>query len=156
MNDKIPQTIRHVLRAAPAAALATGIVCPAALGDPGDLDPTFADVGRFVVAPPDDREGRAQSIVVQDDDYIFAGGELVYDFYYDFSTLGFADRLSVDGTLDAGFDAPDLANTLVIDTAKQHDDKSSASVAGAMSTSCSGCNAMERSMRGSEWTASAN
>ena len=121
MNDKIPKTIRHVLRAAPAAALATGIVCPAALGDPGDLDPTFADVGRFVFAPPDDRKGRAQSIVVQDDDYIFAGGGLAYGFY-ETDTLGFADRLSVDGAFDAAFDAPDLANTLVIDVEVQPDD----------------------------------
>src|SRR5688572_329304 len=120
MNDKIPQTIRQVLRAAPAAALATGIVCPAALGDPGDLDPTFADVGRFT--PPDDLQGRAQSIVVQDDDYILAGGGLVYHGFYETDTLGFADRLSFDGAFDAAFDAPDLANTLVIDVEVQPDD----------------------------------
>jgi hypothetical protein len=48
MNEQLRRTIRHALRAAPTVALATGIVCPAALGDPGDLDPTFADVGRFV------------------------------------------------------------------------------------------------------------
>src|SRR5688572_17212544 len=122
MNDKIPKTIRQVLRAAPAAALATGMVCPAALGDPGDLDPTFADVGRFVFAPPDDRQGRAQSIVVQDDDYILAGGGLVYHGFYETDTLGFADRLSVDGAFDAAFEAPDLANTLVIDVEVQLDD----------------------------------
>jgi len=120
MNDKIPKTIRQVLRAAPAAALATGIVSPAALGDPGDLDPTFADVGRFT-PPPDDRKGRAQSIVLQDDDYVFAGGGLAYGFY-ETDTLGFADRLSVDGAFDAAFDAPDLANTLVIDVEVQPDD----------------------------------
>jgi len=121
MNDKIPQTIRQVLRAAPAAALATGIVCPAALADPGDLDPTFADVGRFT--PPDLR-GRAQSLVTQEDNYVFAGGGLEFDFFtYETDTLGFADRLSVDGILDAGFNAPDLADTLVVDTATQPDNK---------------------------------
>jgi len=121
MNDKIPQTIRNVLRAAPAAALATGIVCPAALADPGDLDPTFADVGRFT--PPDLR-GRAQSLVTQEDNYLFAGGGLEFDFFtYETDTIGFADRLSVDGILDAGFNAPDLADTLVVDTATQPDNK---------------------------------
>jgi len=121
MNDKIPQTIRQVLRAAPAAALATGIVCPAALADPGDLDPTFADVGRFT--PPDLR-GRAQSLVTQEDNYVFAGGGLEFDFFtYETDTIGFADRLSVDGILDAGFNAPDLADTLVVDTATQPDNK---------------------------------
>ena len=121
MNDKIPQTIRQVLRAAPAAALATGIVCPAALADPGDLDPTFADVGRFT--PPDLR-GRAQSLVTQEDNYVFAGGGLEFDFFtYETDTLGFADRLSVDGILDAGFNAPDLVDTLVVDTATQPDNK---------------------------------
>ena len=122
MNDKIPQTIRQVLRAAPAAALATGIVCPAALADPGDLDPTFANVGRFT--PPDDLRGRAQSLVTQEDNYVFAGGGLEFDFFtYETDTLGFADRLSVDGILDAGFNAPDLADTLVVDTATQPDNK---------------------------------
>jgi uncharacterized delta-60 repeat protein len=122
MNDKIPRTIRHVLRAAPAAALATGVVCPAALADPGDLDPTFADVGRFT--PPDDLGGRAQSLVTQEDNYVFAGGELEFDFFtYETDTLGFADRLLVDGTLDADFNAPDLADTLVVDTATQPDNK---------------------------------
>jgi len=112
MNDKIPQTIRNVLRAAPAAALATGIVCPSALADPGDLDPTFANVGRFT--PPDDLRGRAQSLVTQEDNYVFAGGGLEFDFFtYETDTLGFADRLSVDGILDAGFNAPDLVDTLV-------------------------------------------
>ena len=122
MNDKIPQTIRQVLRAAPAAALATGIVCPAALADPGDLDPTFANVGRFT--PPDDLRGRAQSLVTQEDNYVFAGGGLEFDFFtYETDTIGFADRLSVDGILDAGFNAPDLADTLVVDTATQPDNK---------------------------------
>ena len=121
MNDKIPQTIRQVLRAAPAAALATGIVCPSALADPGDLDPTFANVGRFT--PPDLR-GRAQSLVTQEDNYLFAGGGLEFDFFtYETDTIGFADRLSVDGILDAGFNAPDLADTLVVDTATQPDNK---------------------------------
>src|SRR6185295_9809351 len=121
MNEQLLRTIRLALRAAPAAALATGIVCPAALGNPGDLDPTFADVGRFV--PPEVFNGAAQSVAEQDDDVFFAGGDRFGSFYYETTTHGFAGRVSVDGTLDDVFDAPDLAQTMVIDTAIQPDGK---------------------------------
>jgi len=121
MNTNVRQTIRRVLHVAPAAALTAGIVCPAALGDSGDLDPTFASVGRFT--PPDDFQGVVQSFAIQDDNYVFAGGELEYDFYYYFIPHGFAGRVSADGALDAAFAAPDLADTLTIDMAIQPDGK---------------------------------
>jgi uncharacterized delta-60 repeat protein len=80
--------------------------------------PTSADSHRPTL------RGRAQSLVTQEDNYVFAGGGLEFDFlHYDTDTLGFADRLSVDGILDAGFNAPDLADTLVVDTATQPDNK---------------------------------
>src|SRR5262245_12568099 len=120
MNEQILRTIRLAQRAAPTAALATGLACPAALGAPGDLDPTFGDVGRFT--PPGGFEGFAQSVTTQDDDVVFAGGELG-SFYFSVEPFGFAGRVSINGTLDAAFDAPDLAHTLVIDTATQPDGK---------------------------------
>jgi uncharacterized delta-60 repeat protein len=103
-------------------AIATGLICPAALGDPGDLDPTFADVGRFV--GPEDFDGNARGVAPQDDDFVFAGGELVtYYYYYAEYTHGFAGRVLVDGTLDTGFDAPGLDDTFVVDAAVQPDGK---------------------------------
>jgi uncharacterized delta-60 repeat protein len=121
MNEQLLNSLRHACRAAPTAALATGIVCPVALGDPGDLDPGFADVGRYV-APTDN--GIAQTVETQDENILFTGGELVLDFYFgDSNSRGFAGRLSGTGMLDVGFAAPGLDDVFVRDTAVQSDGK---------------------------------
>jgi uncharacterized delta-60 repeat protein len=121
MNVQLLRSVRCALRAAPAAALATSFACPTALADPGDLVPDFADVGRFVA--PDDFNGPAFSLDAQDDDFVLAGGETFYFYWYDRVTQGFASRLSGDGTLDPTFDAPDLAGLMVVETAMQTDGK---------------------------------
>ena len=60
MNEHLLNSLRHACRAAPTAALATGFVCPVALAGPGDLDPGFADIGRYVA--PNDLIGIAQTV----------------------------------------------------------------------------------------------
>jgi uncharacterized delta-60 repeat protein len=120
MNAPLLRSIRHVLRAAPAAALAAGIAGPAVLADPGDLDPAFGDIGRFVGA---DLPGNARAIETQDDDFIFAGGDYYVSYFYENMEFGFAGRLSPDGALDTLFNAPELADVLVIDTVVRSDGK---------------------------------
>ena len=123
MNEQLLKSLRYACPAAPTAALATGIVCPVALADPGDLDPGFADVGRFVVP---ENLGMAQTVETQDDDIVFVGGGIFRDYFYYFSdsfTRGLAGRLSGTGTLDAGFEAPGLDDVFVLDTDVQSDGK---------------------------------
>jgi uncharacterized delta-60 repeat protein len=119
-SPQLLRSIRRALRTAPTAALVVGIACPAALADPGDFDPGFADVGRFVGA---DFTGNARAIETQDDDFIFAGGDVYYAYYYEDLEYGFAGRLAPDGTLDTTFDAPELADAFVIDSAVRGDGK---------------------------------
>jgi uncharacterized delta-60 repeat protein len=119
MNEEFFRTIRIALRTAPTAALVSGIVCPPALGDPGDLDPTFADVGRL--AP--EGSGVVRSLEAEDDDDVFfAGGGLSRSFY-ETESVGLAGRFAVDGTLDDAFSVSGLRDTLIIDTAIQPDGK---------------------------------
>ena len=66
--------LRDACRAAPGAALACGIVSSTTLAAPGDLDPGFGDVGRFVLP---DFLGAASSLAKQDDSVIVAGGDLL-------------------------------------------------------------------------------
>ena len=118
MNQQILRVLRNACR----AALASGIVSPAVLAAPGDLDPGFADVGRFVLP---DFLGPALSVGAQDDSIILAGGEVVPDFNSsaDDQAHGFANRVSSTGTLDATFAAPGLDGVMVVDAAVQPDGK---------------------------------
>ena len=51
LRDSIATTIKLTGGAVPAAALVSSLLGPAALGAPGDLDPSFADVGRAYPLP---------------------------------------------------------------------------------------------------------
>jgi uncharacterized delta-60 repeat protein len=105
--------------AAVAAAATAGMVGSPAMGAPGDLDPSFGDVGRRSSL---DLTGPVWSVEVEDDDAIlFAGGEIYC--YYDCYDFDFTGRLLADGSIDAGFVAATLENTVVFDSARQADGK---------------------------------
>jgi hypothetical protein len=71
-DKRISKALRHARYAAPAAALATGVITPVALGGPGDLDPAFADVGRYYV--PVEGAAVAWTIEPQDEGLLLSGG----------------------------------------------------------------------------------
>jgi len=105
---------------ASAAAIATaGLIGPAALSAPGDLDPSFADVGRKSDL---DLDGPLWSLNVQDNNAILFGGGDEY-CYYSCDLTDFNGRLLPDGTVDAGFSAAPLDKAIVYDTALQSDGK---------------------------------
>ena len=81
--------------ASAAAVAATGLLGPAALAAPGDLDPSFADVGRW--SGPD-LDGPLWSLDVQDDAILFGGGEEYC--YCGCDLYDFTGRLLADGTID--------------------------------------------------------
>lgn len=124
LKAQVVRTLRHAQQAARAAALATGMVCPVALGSPGDLDPSFANVGRFYL--PDEAQGTVLSIELQDDNVLLSGGRAgrnthTSDQIY---TLGFNYRISDEGAIDDLFTvAPALNNVLVMDSATLPDGK---------------------------------
>lgn len=107
--------------ASAAAVAATGLLGPTALAAPGDLDPTFADVGRQSQL---DLDGPLWSLELQDDNAIlFAGGDEYCGYYESCDWFDFTDRLLPDGRIDTGFAAASLDNTVVYDTALQSDGK---------------------------------
>ena len=82
IREQIVRMLRCARYAGPTAGLAMGVLCPAALGAPGDLDPTFADVGRFIF--PSDTSGAVWSIETQADDILVEGGGWYRrDYYHD-------------------------------------------------------------------------
>ena len=123
-TDTTPHGNGHRLApgiASAAAVAATGLLGPAALAAPGDLDPSFADVGRRSDLNLD---GPLWSLDVQDNDAIlFAGGEEYCGYYTSCDLSDFNGRLLPDGTIDAGFTAAPLDKTVVYDTALQSDGK---------------------------------
>ncbi len=119
-TDTTTPTIGHRLApgiASAAAVAATGLLGPAALAAPGDLDPSFADVGRWSGL---NLSGPLWSLDVQDDDAILFGGGAEY-CYWGCDFYDFTGRLRPDGTVDAGFAAASLDNAIVYDTALQGD-----------------------------------
>jgi uncharacterized delta-60 repeat protein len=133
IKNSISQILRRARESAPTAtaALASGLLCPLALGAPGDLDPSFGEVGRTGLMV--DFAGPAWSVEPQgDDQLIFAGGDdsPCYDYYYwgfhDCDRVvepGFLGRLSSTGSIDLVFTAARLEDTVVLDTAVQPDGK---------------------------------
>jgi len=72
LKAQIAKAYRCARHAAPLAAVATSAISPAALGDPGDLDPSFADVGRYYL--PVDGAAVLWSIDPQYDGLLLSGG----------------------------------------------------------------------------------
>jgi uncharacterized delta-60 repeat protein/MYXO-CTERM domain-containing protein len=105
----------------PTAALATGLLSsPVGLAAPGDLDPTFGDVGRSMGWP-----GPAGSLwalqPLPDDDLLFSGCGSSY--YTDCISTSFAGRLERDGSLDRLLAEALLGQAIVYDFAQQPDGK---------------------------------
>ena len=123
LKAQIAPALRCARHAAPAAALAMGVICPVALGDPGDLDPSFANVGRYYL--PDEMPGPVWSIESQDDNLLLSGGMAGYNYYSrSIYTRGFNGRISDAGVLDDLFTmTPDLNDVQVFDTASLPDGK---------------------------------
>ncbi len=113
------------LQAGSTAALVSGLLCPAALSAPGDLDPAFGDIGRVALLPQ--LNGALWSIEPQNDAFVLAGGadlshcDYDYNCYEEFS--GFASRMSATGRIDPGFSAVRLEPMRVFDVEIQPDGK---------------------------------
>lgn len=121
MKKAIPKTIPLLARGAtPGAAVASSLLSPLALGASGDLDPSFADVGRLALP---DLSGPLWSIEPQDDEAVFAGGLLCTGWYCYYEYSAVLGRLSETGSLDLGFAAAQLDSTEVLDVVLQPDGK---------------------------------
>lgn len=108
-----------------AAVAAAGLVSATALAAPGELDPSFADVGRqsdLGVANSTYSMRLVSAEALEDDDVLFGGGgEYCYWGCYVSMFLG---RLGADGELDAAFGLPVVpGDTLLSDTVAQADGK---------------------------------
>lgn len=125
LRESIAHTLRLARTVAPAAVLASGLLVPSAWGKPGDLDPSFGDVGRAFPLP--DLDGPAWSIQALDDDDFFFGGGIFYDsyysWYYDDFAVGFTKRITPAGAIDQGYAGLKLTDTQVTDVAVQSDGK---------------------------------
>jgi uncharacterized delta-60 repeat protein len=104
---------------APTAALASGLLSTAAWSAPGDLDPTFGDVGRSIGWPG--TTGTLWALQpLPDDDLLFAG---CGTYYSDCIETAFAGRLDSDGSLDRLLAEALLGQAVVYDFALQPDGK---------------------------------
>jgi uncharacterized delta-60 repeat protein len=103
-----------------AAVAVAGLASGVALAAPGDLDPSFGQVGR---RSDIDSVGVSNlwSVDVRPDDSVLFGGGGEYDGYYSSYVDDFIGSLLPDGTADAGFAAAAFTNAAVYDTAMQPD-----------------------------------
>ena len=108
--------------AAAAVAAAAGMTCSPAMAAPGDLDPSFGDVGRQSGIATASPSANLWSVDVQGDDSVLIGGGVEYAYYYTFEE-SFVGRLLPDGAPDASFAAAVLQDTAVYDTTLQSDGK---------------------------------
>jgi uncharacterized delta-60 repeat protein len=110
------------LDTAAAVAAAAGMTCSPAMAAPGDLDPSFGDVGRQSSIEAASSYSNLWSVDVQGDDSVLIGGGVEYAAYYTFEE-SFIGRLLPNGAPDASFAAAVLKGTAVYDTTLQSDGK---------------------------------
>ena len=106
----------------PATTVTSGLWSPTALGAPGDLDPSFGDVGRLgpILDSP------AWSLNLQDDGSVLLAGGTYYPGYYYWGyypayARNFVSHLSDTGLIDPDFTAASIGNTQVFDVIRQPD-----------------------------------
>jgi uncharacterized delta-60 repeat protein len=111
----------------PTTAIASGFLSPPSWGAPGDLDPTFGDMGRASF-PLKGAAFRVQELISGES--LIAGGEHFlhrlgcdYYHYFCFADDGFIGQVSPAGALDLQFATAQLAGTEVLDFALQPDGK---------------------------------
>ncbi|HTO72977.1 MAG TPA: Calx-beta domain-containing protein, partial [Gemmatimonadales bacterium] len=117
----VPRIARGI---APTAAIASGLLAPPLLAAPGDLDPSFGDMGR--VNSVGNFKGTAWAIKPLTGGQSLIGGGESFDFdcsYYHCSSDGFMGRISASGTLDEPYTATLLSGTEVNDFVLQPDGK---------------------------------
>ena len=117
----VPRIARGI---APTAAIASGLLAPPLLAAPGDLDPSFGDMGR--VNSVGNFKGTAWAIKPLTGGQSIIGGGESFDFdcsYYHCSSDGFMGRISASGTLDEPYTATLLSGTEVNDFVLQPDGK---------------------------------
>ena len=111
----------------PTTAIASGFLSPPSWGAPGDLDPTFGDMGRAGF-PLKGTSFHVQELTA--DESLMAGGEEQFHFhcgYYKYfcptTVDGFMGQISPTGSLDLKVAAALLAGTEVLDLSLQPDGK---------------------------------
>jgi uncharacterized delta-60 repeat protein len=122
-NNSVKAIPRIAKGLIPTTALASGLFSPETLGSPGDLDPTFGDMGRVTAT-----QFRGDAWVLKPfaaDESLVAGGEYCdyycayYNTYYD----GFIGRLSGTGSVESTPAVGALRNIEIRDLARQPDGK---------------------------------
>src|SRR5689334_20776047 len=118
----IPRIVKSIV---PTTAIASGFLSPPSLGAPGDLDPTFGDMGRVVSALNFHGPAWSAQPLAADESFM-AGGEYCdyyCGYYYASYADGFMAQISPSGALDLTVAAAPLAETEVFDFALQPDGK---------------------------------
>ena len=116
-------------RIVPTTAIASGLLSQPSFGAPGDLDPTFGDMGRVGAALS--LKGPAWSVraALAGDESFVAGGDFVGWHHFDGCDYdscyadGFIGQFSAAGSLDLEVAAAPLSTTEVFDFALQPDGK---------------------------------
>jgi uncharacterized delta-60 repeat protein len=117
----IPRIVKGIV---PTTAIASGLLSQPLLGAPGDLDPSFGDMGRATL-PLHGAAYRVHGLPAEES--FIAGGEYCgyfcagyyYEYYYD----GFIGKASASGSLELEVAAALLSETEVLDFAFQTDGK---------------------------------
>ena len=102
------------------AAVAASLLSPVAIGAPGDLDPTFGDVGRLF---PVTDKGPIWAVEATEDGFLYAGGDHYCGWYTCEEPVGFFGQVTGAGANDLDYDSAVLAKTVVYDMATQPDGK---------------------------------
>jgi uncharacterized delta-60 repeat protein len=121
----IPKTLKAFV---PTTAIVSGLLSQSSSAAPGDLDPTFGDLGR--VSTGFNFKGPAWSVqALAGDKSLIAGGEDnihlhgYCSYYNDCHSDGFIGQFSLAGSLDLAVEAAPLSTTEVLDFALQPDGK---------------------------------